>query len=427
MNLSTVIKPEDKIIQIIDDNVLRIREDCTTNPYILELQRVLPVEGYRSAIGAMWNAVADDLRNKIMYRSLDLFNKEAKIGRDVTSYEDFQDYVTDEKLIEGAYKIGVINWEAKKMLQQARTTRNIFAGHPMSSDPSPAKVLSFIEDCIKYVLSAEYPQKIININEYIENMEKETFDRNQISIENALGDLPQKYIVELVNRLLTIYIFPDSSSILISNIEFLAPLLWNILQKETKVQIVRRVDEEIIKGDEEVTQKAFSFVRIVKGEIYLSRTARNYKISPLVIKLKENLDDWAVESECVKELSGYAEYITDQYNDDYVWALTQTYVGRVGSSSYSPRTDFFSNGAAPYIPAMFQTFDDAKCASFVHCLKSNETLIHRIHTPSKLRRLRTLGNIIGDKMSESFQDRKIIEFLLDKEKEELFFNSIKGV
>lgn len=55
------------------------------SPYIQEALRVPPVQGYRSAIGSFWNAVVDDLRNKIIHRSLPLFNKvmKEKLGRTI--------------------------------------------------------------------------------------------------------------------------------------------------------------------------------------------------------------------------------------------------------------------------------------------------------------------------------------------------------
>ncbi len=98
------------------------------NPYIIEALRVLPVRGYRSAIGSIWNAVVDDLRNKIIHRSLPLFNKAIKLRREITRYEDFQNYVNDDELIEGAYEIGVIGWEAVKVLKHAKETRTSLTG-----------------------------------------------------------------------------------------------------------------------------------------------------------------------------------------------------------------------------------------------------------------------------------------------------------
>lgn len=168
-----------------------IREDMRDNPYIAETLKVLRVGGYRSAIGSFWNAVVDDLRNKILFRSISMFNKE--MNQNIRTYEDFQDNVNDEILIDGAYRIGIIGWEAKKVLKQAKETRHIFDGHPRSSDPGPLKALSMMEDCIKYVLSQDYPPQIINIDDYINVMGTIDFDRNEFSVTEAISDLPDTY------------------------------------------------------------------------------------------------------------------------------------------------------------------------------------------------------------------------------------------
>ncbi len=131
---------------LLEKSILNVRDEIKDNPYIAEAIRVLPVGGYRSAIGSFWNAVIDDLRNKIIHRSLSLFNKSMNLRKEIKTYEDFQNYVNDDELIEGAYKIGVIGWEASKVLKHAKETRHIFDGHPKSSDPSIIKVLGMFED-----------------------------------------------------------------------------------------------------------------------------------------------------------------------------------------------------------------------------------------------------------------------------------------
>ncbi len=127
-----VKSPETDIVPLIERAISLVREDMRDSSYIKEALRVLPVQGYRSAIGAFWNAVVDDLRNKILFRSIALFNKEINVGKEIKTYEDFQQFVNDEQLIEGAYKIGVIGWEACKILRHSKEARNIFYGHPAS-------------------------------------------------------------------------------------------------------------------------------------------------------------------------------------------------------------------------------------------------------------------------------------------------------
>jgi len=419
-----IVATESSIQPFFERALANVREDVAENPYIIEAFKVLTVGGYRSAIGSFWNAVVDDLRNKIIHRSLSLFNKAAGVGKEVKCYEDFQNFVNDDQLIEGAYKIGVIGWEASKILKHAKETRHIFDGHPKSSDPSIFKVLAMFDDCVKYVLNEPFPPQIVDIDEYITTMDSPNFDRNQYAVANALTELPEIYKTELINRFFTVYVHPNTSSVLRSNVEFAGPILWKVLPKEIKIQIVRRVDQQITKSNTELTRNAFAFVNGVGANAYLSPTSRSYLLAPLVERLKDHLDDWSVENECVRELEPYAANIPSDILPAYVSALTHTYVGYMGSSYEYNRRDFFANGAASIIPKMFEVFDDHAASAFVEAVKSSSLLRRRIESPTKLTRLRSLANIVLERVSGSFSQRKFLEVLIDEEKIEKFLRQL---
>lgn len=404
-----------------------VRPDLRDNPYILEGLKVLPVHGYRSAIGSFWNAVVDDLRNKVMARSLKLFNKSVKLQREIKSYEDFQDVVNDDQLIEGAYAIGVIGWEASKILKHAKETRHIFDGHPRSSEPSVIKVLAMMDDCVRYVLNADYPPPIIDIDEYMTVLGNQNFDRNAVAVENALGSLPEIYKSELVNRLYSAYVHSGSTTILRSNIAFIVPILWQVLPKDVKLQIVRRVDHEIPKGDSGSTEQAFAFVRLVGATAYLSPVARKYKIIPLVASLKRQLDKWQEENRIVDELAPYASVIPSDALADYVSSLAHTYVGYIGSSAQFARTDFYADAAAMQIPVMVQAFDDVAAEAFVECVKNSRILRDRIQNPAKMRRLRALGNVVLERVSKGFTGRPLLEALADEKQEGVLFKMLPAL
>lgn len=410
---------------LLERSLASVREEVQDNPYILEAFKVLPVGGYRSAIGCFWNAVVDDLRNKIIHRSLSLFNKSVEIGREIKCYEDFQNYVNDDQLIEGAYKIGVIGWEASKILRHAKETRHVFDGHPKSTDPSVLKVLGMFDDCCRYVLSEPYPATIIDIGEYITLMGSENFDRNEIAIENALSELPEIYKNELANRLYSAYAHPDASTVLRGNIEFVGPLLWKVLPKAVKIQVARRVDQEITKGHKTSTDAAFAFISKVGGMRYLTNHARRYKLEPLVTQLDASLDDWDKEARLVRQLAPYAAYVPRELIPQYVKALVMTYVGYMGSSSRYARRDFYADGAAPYITSMFKAFDDFTASAFVEAIRGNEKLIRRIQSPQKLSRLRALGNIVYENASEQFDDNEFLSLLTDESKEADFMDVVR--
>lgn len=402
-----------------------VRAEMLHNTYIAEARRVLPVKGYRSAIGSFWNAVVDDLRNKIMYRSLSLFNKAVPQRREIKSYEDFQNLVNDDDLIEGAFKIGVIGWEAAKILKHAKETRHIFDGHPNSSEPSVFKVLAMFDDCAKYVLIEPYPTQVVDIDDYMTIMATSDFDRNEVAIANAITELPGVYKKELINRLFTAYVFENSPTDLRSNIELTAPILWKALDKELKLQVVRRVDQEINKGNAAKTKDAFRFVRLVKASAYLSATAKKYIVKPLVEKLTENLDNWDEEDKAVKALAPYASIIPTDLIADYVSAITHTFVGKMGNSGSSSRKDFYADQAALRIPRMVESFDDAASTAFVDCIRNSEILRRRIQNPSKMSRLRSLANIVLDRVSSTFPDRKPLEALVDESSQAEFWNLVK--
>jgi hypothetical protein len=252
-----------------------------------------------------------------------------------------------------------------------------------------------------------------------------TYDRNTIGIENSLGELPDIYKNELVNKLFSAYIDLSSSSTLRSNIEFCAPFLWRFLIEGTKHQIARRVDTEIQRGNTEQIDYAFQYLEIVNGQNYLSLTARKYKIEPLIIQLENNPDNWSVENENVKQLARYADIIPSDFLARYVNCLTQTYVGYTGSSLQFSRTDFYANGAAYYIPSLFEKFDDTAADAFLDSIRENRSLQSRISNPIKLRRLRLLGNIVISKVSANYHDKKILEKLNDENGEEKFLKMLK--
>ncbi len=395
-----------------------VREEFKNNSYIEEARRVLYVRGYRSAIGSYWNAVIDDLRNKVLHRSIDLFNKEMQqtLKREIKTYEDFQNYVTDFDLIDGAYKIGVIDWEARKILHHARETRNIFDGHPRSTEPSVIKVIDLIIDCNKYVLSKEYPTAVINIDNYIAVMDTSNFMRDELAVEQTLGDLPEIYKVELINRFFDIYKYEATSTTLRSNIELCAPILWRFLPKEIKHQIGARVDRELQSGQGQMFEQAARFLTLADGSLRYTATATRQVIFGREIDaLEKHLDYWEEEGRICSRLERLGMSIPENLISRYVQALTHTYVGFQGPRAY------YSWTAAPIIRKIFEGFDERAADAFVKCIKESSILRGRLGNRNQLERLRTLGNILFERANPKSSSFKFLELLSDESKVNEFY------
>ncbi len=409
---------------LLSKEFANVREEVKDCPYLKEALKVLPVKGYRSAIGAYWNAVVDDLRQKILHRSIDLFNKEMTPKKKIEKYEDFQDHVTEHDLIEGAYKIGVLGWEGRKLMHQARETRNMFYGHPKTSDPNLIKVLNLISDCNKYVLSEDFPPSIIDISTYLFQMDSSSYNRNEIAIEQAFSDLPSIYKTELSNRFFTTYVGAKISSELRGNIEFCAPTLWYTITKEDKKQIGKRFDKLIIDGDKDKINRGLAYINLVQGLMYVSVASRKMLINPIVKNLHAALDNWPEEEKYIKELEPLSKFIPNSSLSMYVKAIIKTFVGCKGTSMRFARTDFYSDGAAPYIKKMFHHFDIKATEIFVDTIQNDPQLKRRIKEAGQLRRLRILGNILLENNIGSEKALAFIELLCDEHREIKFYDRI---
>lgn len=419
-----IVIPQEKL-EYLQRELTNIREDLIDNKYVQETVKVLSVGGLRSAIGSYWNAVVDDLRKKIMHRSLDLFNKEVSPKKEIKTYEDFQNHLTDYELIDGAYKIGVISWEAQKLLHQARETRNIFDGHPDSSDPTLFKVFNMIADCNRYVLSQDYPLSIIDVNEYILTMDTDTYNKNEIAVEQAFTDLPEIYKSEMTNRLFSLYIADNASIRLKSNIEFSFPILWKVISKDVRQQIGKRYDKLIVEGNGDKIKIATDLLTIINGLRYVSGASRRILFEPAIKRLEDNLDNWGEEGSAVRYLQKLGSNIPNELIGRYVSALTLTYVGYKGSSYQYARTNFYSNSAAPIISEIFELFDNSSSEAFVETVKTNKALQGRIKNAAQLNRLRILGDILLNKPEIRDDIKLFLELLVNVDKTKDLFESIR--
>lgn len=420
-----IIIAADKL-ENIQNELTNVRSEFADNKYIQEARKALSAGALRSTIGSYWNAVVDDLRRKVMHRSIDLFNKEVDPKREIKSYEDFQNYLTDFDLIDGAYQIGAIGWEAKKLLHQARETRNIFDGHPDSSDPTLVKVFNMMVDCNRYVLSQPYPIPIIDVNEYILTMDSDDFSKSDIAIDQAFSDLPEIYKSEMANRLFTLYIGDNASTRLKSNIEFSYPILWKVASKEIRRQIGKRFDKLMIDNNATIIEKANELFSIIDGFRYVSIATRRIIYDPLITELEENLDNWGVEGRVVNSLQRLGSNIPEDLTEKYVSALTLTYVGYRGGSAMYSRTAFYSNTAAPRIAEMFEDFDNSSAEAFVKTVKTNETLQDRIRFKGQLNRLRSLANVLLNKPEIREDTREYLTLLTDESKVKDFFFTLEN-
>jgi len=417
------------------NEVMKSRKEMNDNSHLRETLRVLPVEAYRSAIGAIWNATVDDLRQKLLHQGIDHFHKKVKVDKSIKTYEDLQN-LNDHTLLDGSRKVGIIDQEAYKMLVQVKDTRNTFSGHPGSSEPTLKKVLSVAEDCIKYVLSRGYPSPTIDINDYIKTLKSSTYDKNEVAVKNMVDGLSESSKI-LIHRLFEEYLRTDCK-IFTGNIRFVLPFLWQKLSELEKGNVVGRLDKILVQGNTLQRDKAFSFIQIVDGKSYLSSESSaiiKFHINPTIQALKDNSQrngydecmKWGDQLSDVLKLKPFSAVIVGEHTADYVSSLISVFVGTMPPpyKKDAKRKDWVANGIDTHVLEMFRDFDDQMASIFIHVIKNDKILKDLVRNhPVKMEHLRNLAKIVDEKTSESFSGKELLKLLVDKTKEQEFLATL---
>jgi hypothetical protein len=246
-----------------DPIINAIRPECR-GPY-LERAKVAAEAGlYDAAVLYFWNESMNDLRRKVMSYGIEYFPYQQ--GRHITGEDSLRENVNDYELIEGCYQLGIISKEAWFFLQQCREIRNQYtAAHLSDSQIDPLEAQNFIKNCVKYVLTHELPSPGFSIRNFMERLRNADVSQMLGEIEAGIKDQASEIRKALLNRLFDEYIDTACSSMLRSNIELVAPLVWEKVDDEGKLELGQRYVRVRVGPSQDAALLAFNFFKVVGG------------------------------------------------------------------------------------------------------------------------------------------------------------------
>lgn len=152
------------------------------------------------------------------------------------------------------------------------------------------------------------------------------------------------------------------------------------------------------------------------------------QIKEKILKLKNEYIKFEEQGNIVLLLLVWYKLIPQNLMNDFIIGLNRTYVGYIGSSPYSTRTNFFSDCAEDKIKEIFKKFNDNDVKIFIQSIEKDvylKSIIYRDQKNLTLNRLRQLGKILLEntqKISEG--NRAFLKILIDENKTEDFYNLI---
>ncbi|MGE5409997.1 MAG: hypothetical protein ACM3MI_03480 [Clostridiales bacterium] len=273
----TVFKNIDSVIEYIS------QESRVNSIYISKFIAAVASGLFDAALNYLWDETITELRKRIAQYDLSYFfdnavqnpEKRKKLG----SEEDLQK-IDDSELILGAREIDLISEIGYKHLDYIRYMRNwISAAHPNQGQITGLQLISWLETCVKEVMSLPLSSVAVQIKRLLSNIRE-----NVISIEEAkeIGsfflELTQDQINNFVFGLFGIYTRLDSSNDSRNNIHKLLPLIWDRVDENTREGLGLRYAKYVANNDQKEKNLSREILDLVNGAQYIPGDLRVVEI-----------------------------------------------------------------------------------------------------------------------------------------------------
>src|SRR5690606_34577585 len=136
--------------------------------------------------------------------------------------------LTDSELIQGAKAIGLVSLMGFKHLDYVRYMRNwISAAHPNQNEISGLQLITWLETCIREVISLPLSNATVQIGRLLSNVRSMAISEQEArEVSTFFLDLTQEQIDNLASGLFGIYTRVDTTTVPRDNVRKLMPFLW---------------------------------------------------------------------------------------------------------------------------------------------------------------------------------------------------------
>jgi hypothetical protein len=242
-NILSPIEERRKVIVALE-SVLEILplEERSKSEYLSKFTVAITVGLFDGALSFLWDETIKALGRLIVAFDLQYFYNIAESispkYKNLHSQEELE-AISAHDLLEISRRIGLINDINFKRLEQVNYLRNhASAAHPNENDISGIEMLSLLEYCLKYAITAKPDHSVIRIKQLLENIRKDSIpDEDFILIGQDISKQPQVRIDDFLLSIFGIYCDPKQEQHVKVNIENLITYVWNCSSEDTKYQI----------------------------------------------------------------------------------------------------------------------------------------------------------------------------------------------
>jgi len=420
------ISERKKVIKNFDDALVLLNTDYRLEAfYISKFMAAVSAGLFDAALNYLWDETIKQLRIRVSHYDIQYFydiSVQSDKRKRLNGIEDLNK-LDDSELINGAKEIDLISDLGYRHLDHIKYMRNwASAAHPNQSEITGLQLISWLETCIKEVISLPISNVTIEIGKLLKNIKENEINKDDAdSIASFFCNLSLEKANSLGAGLFGIYTRIDTNEITRQNINLLLPMLWSRIDNTTKDELGIKYARFVANGDKAEAKLCRSFLALVSGEQFLPENVRVTEINTALENLREahnsGTGNFYKEPSFVKQLqrlvgthgipkiidSNYVHIIIDAFltnGNGVCWDADSIYIELIKN---------FSERQVIIAIMSFLSDNISSKLQFQLCLKKYDELIEilepKIAIPAVQEMLYKIKTYSGDKCSMREDDR----------------------
>jgi len=291
---------------------------------------------FDAALNYLWDETINQIRKRVSQYDLEYFYDNAVNGEKRKKLKGEDDLVKldDYELIKGAREIELISGMGFKHLEFINYMRNwASAAHPNQNDITGLQLVSWLETCIKEVISLPLSNVVTRIKQLLANIKTTTVSATEAQeIGLFFTGLNQDQCNSLVSGLFGIYTAADTDNKTLQNINKLLPLVWTRVDESVKYSFGLKYSYHAANNNQKEKTLARNFLQIVNAESYLPDDLRSLEIKDAVddlLAVHRNRNNFYHEGAFAKQLNrivGTPPKVPKSFEKRYVISLVEVFL-----------------------------------------------------------------------------------------------------
>ncbi|WP_316010435.1 hypothetical protein [Paenibacillus sp. 3LSP] len=311
-------------------------EDRERSMYLSKFVSAVSSGLFDAALNYLWDETIHELRRRVVQYDLTYFYDNAVGGEKRNKLKTEEDLVKldDSELIHGSKEIGLISDMGFKHLDYIRYMRNwASAAHPNQNQITGFQLLSWLETCIKEVISLPISNVAIEIKRLLRNIKEDAITSHDAKqIASFFLHLTSEQSNNLAQGFFGIYTRQDTTSKTRENIHLLLPFLWGSVDEDVKKGFGIRYGRFVANNEQTEKQLARQFLEVVQAESYIPDDLRATEIDTALQNLRyahRSWNNYYNEPPFARELEklvGSHGRLPNQIEKEYVTTLVEVFI-----------------------------------------------------------------------------------------------------